>query len=265
MWELGSNFIMAKPYVPPGYIGLIDAAKTIAAELCPDRWEKERIPEAEALVWDGLEISLSPELIETHLQILVKDKSTEIIDRYCDFRDAQKLLRDALISGKITGSYFDDEGKPIEITRNWWAAPVAEDMLCEGMVLVDEGDVDTVVTRYILIPKKLIKLAEICRVDDADIPTTEGVGGPVVTYKTGAAGRPTSIPLILSEARKRIVAQEYFANQEAFFDRLGKWLSEVHPGAALPSAKTMKNNPDLRNLWRSYKATRSRFSPDGPK
>lgn len=261
MRGLGSKFIMAKPYVPPGYIGLIDAAKILAAELYPNRWERGRIPEAEILVWDGLEISLSPELIETHLQVLVEENSPEMIDRYCDFRDAQKLLRDALVSGKIYGCYFDDEGKQIEISSNWWAAPVAEDMLCAGMVLVDEGDVDTIVTRYILLPKKPIKLAHIRQTDDVELPPIEVVAGDVVTYKTGAAGRPTSIPLILREARKRIDANEYFANQKEFFDSLGKWLSEVHPNAAVPSAKTMKNNPDLRTLWQSYKAARSPFSP----
>lgn len=65
---------MAKPYAPPGYIGLIDAAKMLAAEIFPDRWEREHIPESEISVWDGLEISLRPELIEAHLQILVNEK-----------------------------------------------------------------------------------------------------------------------------------------------------------------------------------------------
>lgn len=183
-------------------------------------------------------------------------KNQETIDRYCDFREAQKLLRDALIYGKIVGCYFNDEGASIEITKNWWAAPVAEDILCEGTALVDEGDVDTVITRYIFLPRKLIKSIVIDNADDVEFSASRNVTSNLVSYKTGAAGRPTSIPLILGEARKRIEAKEFFANQGAFFDSLRKWLSEAHPDAALPSAKTMKNNSDLRTLWRTSKTSR---------
>jgi hypothetical protein len=68
------------------------------------------------------------------------------------------------------------------------------------------------------------------------------------TFRTGAAGRPTSKHLVMKEARRRLDAGNYPEFLKTFSEELENWLKVAEPEAAPMTAKTIQNN--LRELWR---------------
>ena len=67
-------------------------------------------------------------------------------------------------------------------------------------------------------------------------------------YRSGAAGRPSSIYLIEPEMRRRAERGELQPTLAAECECLIKWLSEKHPQAHPAKAKTISNN--LRALYK---------------
>ncbi len=73
-------------------------------------------------------------------------------------------------------------------------------------------------------------------------------------YHTGAAGHPTSMSLILFEAKHRLEHGERLPDtQRAFAEELSAWLRQNHEQAPPARAKTIQNNADFRELWRNHR------------
>ncbi len=81
-------------------------------------------------------------------------------------------------------------------------------------------------------------------------PDAADVEGGRKTYRTGAAGHPTSIHLVMKEARRRLDAGDYPEFLTTFSEELANWLKVTEPEAAPMTAKTIRNNSELRSLWR---------------
>jgi hypothetical protein len=72
-----------------------------------------------------------------------------------------------------------------------------------------------------------------------------------VTYLSGTAGRPTSMPqFILPEASRRLAGGERPPSKLAFAESLSEWLSTQHPRAHSVQPKSITNNPEFTRLWR---------------
>lgn len=69
----------------------------------------------------------------------------------------------------------------------------------------------------------------------------EVVKSSVVTYRTGAPGRPSSMHVIEPEFRRRLKTGEAHATNKQEAEHLRNWLKEQHPSAASTSAKTIVN------------------------
>jgi len=82
---------------------------------------------------------------------------------------------------------------------------------------------------------------------DADVPGDQKI------YKTGLAGRPTSIHLVLPIARDRLDAGEYPDTQKMFSEQLAAELAMAEPRAPRISPKAIRNNPEFREAWRRRK------------
>ncbi len=60
-------------------------------------------------------------------------------------------------------------------------------------------------------------------------------------YRTGAAGRPTSMPFIIREHSRRLAAGEAHGSAADEAKCLAAWFQTAHPEAVHPSVKTIKN------------------------
>jgi hypothetical protein len=75
-------------------------------------------------------------------------------------------------------------------------------------------------------------------------PAAEGV--PIA--KTGAPGRPTSMPIVMEEFERRLKDGETAMSREAEAKALAAWFQDAYPTAPQPSWKTILNKlrPDFR-------------------
>jgi hypothetical protein len=89
---------------------------------------------------------------------------------------------------------------------------------------------------------------------DMDVSVTQGPDAHVQrerkTFRTGAAGRSTSIHLVLKMAQRRLDAGDYPESLTMFCEQLAAELKATEPEAAPMTAKTMRNSAKLRELWR---------------
>jgi hypothetical protein len=69
------------------------------------------------------------------------------------------------------------------------------------------------------------------------------------TSKTGLVGRPTSIQLVLPIARSRLDAADFPETLIKFSEQLAEALAKAEPRAHRMSAKTIRNNPEIRDMW----------------
>jgi hypothetical protein len=70
------------------------------------------------------------------------------------------------------------------------------------------------------------------------------------TSRTGVAGRPTSIHLVLDIARRRLDAGDHPDTLAKFSEQLVDALAKAEPQAHPMTPKTVRNSPALRELWR---------------
>jgi hypothetical protein len=77
---------------------------------------------------------------------------------------------------------------------------------------------------------------------DADVPGDQ--------YKTGLAGRRSSIHFILAMAHNRLESGDYPDTLTKFSEQLAEELARTHPQAPPATPKTIRNNSKVRELWR---------------
>lgn len=82
------------------------------------------------------------------------------------------------------------------------------------------------------------------RHSDANLPVAQNI------IRTGLAGRPSSIHLVLPVAQSRLAARDYPDTQAKFSEQLAQHLKETFPGAPRMTPKAIGNNPDFKELWR---------------
>jgi hypothetical protein len=77
----------------------------------------------------------------------------------------------------------------------------------------------------------------------------------VLTYRTGAQGRPSSVHLVLPEMRARAERGELLPSLSAEAAHLSKWLGEAHPKAAPMTVKAIRNNLALSDEHKRLKGS----------
>ena len=87
-------------------------------------------------------------------------------------------------------------------------------------------------------------------------------------FNSGAGGRPSAMEFVLSEAKRRIrdgKVEVRRGKQEEFADALADWWEKERKKGTPPrpkvTAKTIRNNPDFRSLWRQALAAKSQNPP----
>jgi hypothetical protein len=143
------------------------------------------------------------------------------------------------------GTRFEFDWNKNEI-QSWGLAD--EQMGLEGEVLgVDWHDV------YLDRQQFSLLLSDLgVSVDETRNPQTLGVDAPKDgrTYKTGAAGRPTSMHFALRIAQQLLDAEDCPNTKTAFSEQVAAKLKDTYPEAAQVKPKTIRNNPDFNELWR---------------
>lgn len=85
-------------------------------------------------------------------------------------------------------------------------------------------------------------------------PKPTPLEGPIL--RTGLPGRPSSLEVVIPEARRRAASGAFPDTQNQFFEQLSNWLKTTYPEAASAKVSAMKMNAELREIYRSAKATR---------
>jgi hypothetical protein len=79
---------MGKAYVPPGYIGLIEAALLIAKGRQPERWKSTCMLPGEQDIWNSLGVTRNAEFVGDYLRVDVSREgldTSSMIERFCDY------------------------------------------------------------------------------------------------------------------------------------------------------------------------------------
>jgi hypothetical protein len=79
---------------------------------------------------------------------------------------------------------------------------------------------------------------------DTDVPADQRIS------KSGAAGRPTSMQVALRMARERLDAGDHPDTQKMFSEQLAADFAKANPDAPRLTPKTIRNNPEFREMWR---------------
>lgn len=74
--------------------------------------------------------------------------------------------------------------------------------------------------------------------------------GKLKTYKTGLAGRPTPKHLVVNLARRWLEARNYPETLTKLSEQLSEFMAETEPQAPRMTPKTIRNNSEIRELWR---------------
>ena len=69
----------------------------------------------------------------------------------------------------------------------------------------------------------------------------------------GGPGRPSAMPLIIEEARRRAAAGTLAKSRNKEADALHKWCKAAHPDVPAPVPKTIANNLSASGLYRDLK------------
>lgn len=101
------------------------------------------------------------------------------------------------------------------------------------------------------------KIANVSQKKKSDVPVDslpldETTQAPTaITLKSGLVGRPTSMHLILDEAKRRTADSEYKmpTTKAEFVRQLVEWLKTDYPGAAPAQCKTAGNNSELKRIY----------------
>ena len=67
---------------------------------------------------------------------------------------------------------------------------------------------------------------------------------------SGAPGRPSSMHLVIAEAKRRIAAKKLPDLKTQFGKQLSEWLKADHPGCPPVTQKTVTNNREITSLFR---------------
>lgn len=132
---------MGKAYVPLGCIGLIEAALLIARGRQPERWEPTRMLPGEQDIWNSL-VTRNAEFVGDYLRVDVPREgldTSSMIERFCDYKDAQQSLRTALGEGQLDAAYIDDAGDLQRIEAKGWRTTAGQEVITTGKAWIDEG------------------------------------------------------------------------------------------------------------------------------
>jgi len=81
------------------------------------------------------------------------------------------------------------------------------------------------------------------QIPEADVP------GERKTFRTGAAGRPTSMHFVLDMAKRRLDARDYPESKTKFSEELAAELKATEPKAVPIKPKTIRNSAEFKDLW----------------
>lgn len=246
-------------YDPRGYVFTEAAILSIARARSPDTWAPSAISAREAAVWDGINKTFNGLVLDPRLFFEIPNSErVEAQGRLVEFMEALNELRRALHAGLIVAEFSNEHGHFDYIQKHGWGVDAGVEVLLSGVADLDYGH--EVWRRLVLIPEtplhNLIHDPEAFWGSAKSVPQGHGQGGAM--FRTSAAGRPSSMHLILREAKRRVGDPQYpTTNQKGFAMALSEWLSDKHPDAPPTTPKTMINNSEFRALHREFKASRN--------
>jgi hypothetical protein len=177
-----------------------------------------------------------------------------------------KLLRDAALTGRVrfralrAGINKYQEIDPAYFNKEYsfdWNQNLIREFVSSNEVeeYVGEHDIVPVVEWYDVYLNRnqyasLLKDMGISVEPRSDYDAQPAASGKPQVYKTGVAGRPTAINLILDLAQNRLAAKDYADSQKQFAQELADYLAKTDPLAPRMTPKSITNNPKFRELWR---------------
>ena len=264
---------MCRAYVPPGHVGLVEAAKIIARERYPQRWRPEAMAPGEQELWNSLDQlgGLRPELFAQHINVRISPEMREeygSIERCCDFAEAQQDLWKGIGQGLLEVRYTEDDGSFRPISAQIWRTPAGLEAIQAGRVTMDLSS--EYLTTYPWVSKA--GLSQIISRSAEHMPENAAEDVPpwvsdanqsefpaIARRESGLPGRPSSKQLYRREAERRIAEGEYPESIAAFSRELAQWLKNTHPDQPASGAKAIENA--VRDLWNASPAKSPRNTP----
>jgi hypothetical protein len=184
--------------------------------------------------------------------------------------DAEHSLWSALCKGMIQGT-LDGEALPIW----WYASARLQNATPDKMVFVRRREkpivlathadgtslasgVETEEPRFdtaeMLAAFPRSPDAELAQIDEEKRDNADALER--VVLRSGLVGRPTSMHLLVPEARRRAASGNFPDKQKLFFEQLSEWLKSTYPNAPSAKVSAMKMNAELCEIHRSAKAAR---------
>lgn len=223
-------------YYPPGYIGIEDAAFRIAWAIAPRFWAAAKIPAAEVAIWRMLNRGIQYNQLWLYLAgHSPKETWHEVRDRYDAYGEALTTLRKHLHAGSLVAEIRDASGRMDFVSAQVWGSDAAPAILRNGAAeLIHYADQST--SRSLI----LLKEADVSSIMDALAPAP---------MRTGLAGRPSSVHLIIPEAKRRIEAGARPKSIRDFAIEMAAWTKQT-PGVTPVTPKTLQGNPEFKALVR---------------
>jgi len=263
------------PYVPRGYLTLLEAVARIALVRAPDtakdwqavRAEYSRLRDHCAWAFRPLPVKTVNDRIwgsESTSPVDVRDRWTaadqarlEEVERLHTaigtvYARAANDLRVALAEGDLSASYIDHRGDIRPVATGPWRLDAAEGALRRGKlpgVAYREDDPEADGLLALSAFEIWLGPASPEPAEPAEQSAQSHINSGVATYSTGVSGRPSSRHLLEAEMRRRFSERESCGSYGAECQALATWLAAAHPEAAQATPKTIKNS--CRGVWKA--------------
>jgi hypothetical protein len=79
------------------------------------------------------------------------------------------------------------------------------------------------------------------------------INSAVLTYHSGAAGKPSSMHIVEAERDRRIAEGQVWKSKVACAEEMARWLKSAHPQAARATAKAIENSLRSKMPTTQYK------------
>jgi hypothetical protein len=194
-----------------------------------------------------------------------------VLSRLRSYASAEATMRKNLYANKLRGYFISkshqQRGDILHVIAKYWATDDGLEVLRLGWCdrLVDEPErclifLDKAEYHSVFFPNGLDNRAA----DSADEISAKGVRSKssapgVAAYRTGGQGKPSSMFLIIDEARRRSESDAVPHSKKLFTEQLSDWLAAEHPLAPPTTPKTIGNNATISEIHRALLLKRSQI------
>jgi hypothetical protein len=127
-------------FYPKGTMGVDQAALWLARSKYPHRWDFGKMDTQERDVWQGMNVTFNGAIIDVEHSLRTKALGDpNSLERYCDFSEAVRELRQALYAGDLVAFFIDENGNQDFIRPNSWGSDDAPVVILSGLADLDDG------------------------------------------------------------------------------------------------------------------------------